>query len=339
MKNHDLPSELHTLASEPAFPMMAAREDLLSNILTLIRLRGELIFSAELTHPWALAFEAGPSYFHFVSEGKMAVELTDGTVFRAVAGDLLVLPQGRGHVIGTHGAVPVAAKTVLDAQMREDSLAIRFGGGGPLTQVVTGAFRFEGDNMPSMIAVLPAVIHIPKAVRTEDAGWLEGLAHFLLAEARTPHPGASLMISRLIDVLIIRALRTWVSTAPAEQTGWLGALADARVSRALTAIHGEPFRRWTVAELASIAGMSRSSFAERFSSLVGTAPLHYQTRYRLILARDFLRQPNARVSDVARRVGYDSDAAFSRGFKAQFGIAPGVAKGSKPIGLVPHVAK
>ena len=326
MNSHDPASEPHALESEAAFPMMASRVDLLSQVLTLIRLRGELIFSADLAAPWALRFDPGSAYFHVVSDGEVQLEASDGKVVRAVAGDLLVMPQGRGHLIGTPGAEPVAAGEVLRAQLRGDNLAVSHGGNGAPTRLVTGAFRFEGDNMPSMLAVLPSVIHIPSAARTEDAGWLEGIAQYLLAEARTPHPGASLMISRLIDVLVIRAMRVWVRTAPPENRGWLGALADARISRALTAIHDAPFRRWTVAELAGIAGMSRSSFAERFASLIGAAPLHYQTRWRLLLANEMLKRIDTRVSDVARRIGYDSDAAFSRAFKAQFGVPPTRAK-------------
>ena len=313
-------------ASDAVFPMMASRVDLLSQVLTLIRLRGELVFSADVFAPWALRFEPGSAYFHSVTEGEFQLEASDGTVLTASAGDLLVLPRGHGHLIGTPGAKSVALRDVLEAQVRDDSLAIRLGGNGPLTQLVTGAFRFEGDNIPSMLAVLPAVIHIPSSLRTDDTDWLGGLTHFLLAEATSPHPGAALMISRLIDVLVIRAMRTWVRTAPPENRGWLGALADARISRALKAIHDEPFRRWTVAQLAAVAGMSRSSFADRFATLIGAAPLHYQTRWRLLLAYEMLRRVDTRVGDVARRIGYDSDAAFSRAFKAQFGFPPAMAK-------------
>lgn len=306
--------------------MTASRVDLLSQVLTLIRLRGELIFLADVTAPWALRFDAGSAYFHIVSDGEMVVEASDGRKVHATAGDLLVLPQGRGHLIGTDRAPPAAVSAVLEAQISDDNLAIRLGGNGPLTRLVTGAFRFEGDNMPSMLAVLPSVIHIPQTLRDDDSGWLEGLAHFLLAEATASHPGASLMISRLIDVLVIRAMRIWVRTAPPENRGWLGALADVRISRALKTIHDEPFRRRTVAELATIAGMSRSSFAERFATLIGAAPLHYQTRWRLLLANEMLKRADTRVSEVARRIGYDSDAAFSRAFKAQFGHPPAMAK-------------
>lgn len=325
MNNHDRASGLHAPESEATFPMMASRVDLLSQVLTLIRLRGELIFSAELTAPWALQFDPGSAYFHVVLDGTVEVEASDGKRVLAEAGDLLVLPQGSGHTISVGGATPVPIREVLEAQIREEQLAIRLGGNGAITNLITGAFRFEGDNMPTMIAVLPSLIHISRALRSEEEAWVEGIAHFLLAEAREPHPGAALMISRLIDILVIRAMRTWVRTAPPENRGWLGALADVRISRALKAIHDEPFSRRTVAELAGIAGMSRSSFAERFATLIGAAPLHYQTRWRLLLANEMLKGPDTRVSDIGRRVGYDSDAAFSRAFKAQFGYPPAQA--------------
>ncbi|AYG61300.1 AraC family transcriptional regulator [Rhizobium jaguaris] len=328
MTSHDRASQPHAPASETSFPMMASRADFLSQILTLIRLRGELIFSAELHAPWAFGFAPGSGYFHVVSDGEMRLTASDGKIVDAVAGDLLVLPQGSGHAIGTPGAKPIDARVVLEAQLRDDSLVVRMEGAGPLTRVMTGVYRFEGDNMPSMLAVLPSVIHIAGSTDAEDQGWPTLLAHSLLAEARAAHPGAAIMISRLIDVMVIRAMRIWVRTAPPEEKGWLAALADARISRALKTIHDEPFRRRSVADLAATAGMSRSNFAERFSTLVGAGPLHYQTRWRLLLASDMLRRSDILVSEVARRVGYESEAAFSRAFKAQFGIPPMIARGN-----------
>jgi AraC-like DNA-binding protein len=149
-------------------------------------------------------------------------------------------------------------------------------------------------------------------------------------EAQAVHPGSSVMISRLIDVLIIRVIRTWAQTRNANDTGWLGALADPRISRALKAIHDEPFRKWSVADLARTVGMSRSSFAERFSLLVKEAPLSYHSRWRLTLADGLMRHANARVGDVARKVGYESEAAFSRAFKAQFGVSPVAVRSTNP---------
>lgn len=326
MTGHDRASQPHALASETGLPMMASRTDFLSQILTLIRLRGELIFSAELHAPWALRFEPGSGYFHVVTDGALRLTASDGKVIDASAGDLLVLPQATGHVIGTPAAKAIDARPVLEAQLRDDNLAITIEGDGPATRLVTGAFRFEGDNMPSMLAVLPSVIHIPVSTDDEETNWLDMLSRSLLAEARAPHAGAAIMISRLIDVLVIRAMRIWVHTAPPDEKGWLAALADARISRALKTIHDAPFQSRTVADLAAIAGMSRSNFADRFSTLVGAGPLHYQTRWRLLLASDMLKRSDARVSDVARRVGYASEAAFSRAFKAQFGVAPAISR-------------
>jgi AraC-like DNA-binding protein len=276
------------------------RPDFLSQVLTLIRLRAERVFGAELGGP--VRFEPGSAYFHVVSDGSMRVEASDGRVVEAAAGDLLVLPQGLGHAME---------------------------GTGGTTRMITGAFRFEGENLPEMLAVLPSIIHIPHARRHDD-GWIDAGAQFLLEEAAAALPGASILISRMVDVLVIRMMRIWVQTAKPEDKGWLGALADPRISRALKSIHDEPFRRWTVAELAGIAGMSRSSFAERFATLIGAAPLHYQTRWRLLLAQEMLKRGDVRVSEVARRIGYDSDAAFSRAFKAQFGVPPVDVRGVLP---------
>ena len=308
--------------------MMVTKFDLLSQMLTLIRLRGELVFSSDLREPWALQFDPGPAYFHVVSEGEFWVETSNERPVKAVSGDLLMLPHGRGHWLRTADASPVSITHVLEAQAHQESLAIRLGGNGPRTQLVSGAFRFEGENMPSILESLPSLIHIPKDKRVDEIGWLEALAHYLLLEAQAPQPGAALMISRLIDLVVIRTLRNWVHIAPARSTGWLGALADVRISRALKAVHDEPFRRWTVSGLAQVAGMSRSSFAERFTALVGDPPLQYQTHWRLTLAKDLLESGNLLVSDVARRIGYDSDAAFSRAFKTQFGFSPIAARKS-----------
>jgi len=302
--------------------MLASRTDLLSQMLTLIRLRGLLVFTADLTGPWGLQFDPGSAYFLVVSEGALSVEVGGAATVRAETGDLLMLPRGVGFAISDEGGAPaMSAAQLMAEQFTAERLSLRHGGNGPTTKLIVGVFDFESESMPWAVASLPAVIRLPKA-GGETAGWLEGLAYFMMVEAHEVHPGSSVMISRLIDVLVIRILRTWAQTERAGDTGWIGALADTRISRALKAIHDEPFRRWTVADLAGLAGMSRSSFAERFSGLVKEAPLAYQNRWRLGLALGLLRRPGARVSDVARQIGYDSDAAFSRAFKAQFGVAP-----------------
>lgn len=302
--------------------MLASRVDLLSQMLELVRLRGELVFSMDLTQPWTLRFPSGSAYFFVALEGELIVEAANAPSVMAVAGDLVMLPRGIGHVLTDGGGSAAAnAGELMDAQFTNERLSLRHGGNGARTRLIAGSFRFESTAVPWVISGLPAVIHIEKS-GGQTAGWLEGLAHFMMMEAETVYPGSSVMISRLIDVLIIRVIRTWAQTRNPNDTGWLGALADPRISRALKSIHDEPFRKWSVADLAHSVGMSRSSFADRFSLLVKEAPLAYQTRWRLTLAHGLLRQANARVGDVARQVGYDSEAAFSRAFKVQFGVPP-----------------
>lgn len=306
--------------------MLAARVDLLSRMLDLLRLHGELVFSAELASPWALRFAPGSAYFFVVLEGSLTAQAVDAPPVTAVAGDLVMLARGTGYILGDGGdAIAVDAANLMREQFTAERLGLRHGGDGAQTRIIAGAFHFASTAAPWVVSALPAVIHIAKSGGQTD-GWLEGLAYFMMMEAEVAHPGSSVMISRLIDVLVIRVIRTWAQTKNAGDTGWLGALADPRISRALKTIHDEPFRKWSVADLANAAGMSRSSFAERFSSLVKEAPLSYQTRWRLTLAHGLLSQANARVGDVARQVGYDSDAAFSRAFKTQFGIPPAAVK-------------
>ena len=302
--------------------MLAARVDLLSQMLTLVQLEGELVFSATMTAPWAIRFPAGSAHFYMVTEGEIVVQVGDEAPVRAGAGDLVMLPHGTGHVLGDGSGAEVALVTrLMEEQFTADRLSLRHGGNGASSVLMAGAFHFKNNSVPWVVSGLPPIIHLPKE-GGEFSAMLEGLAHFMLAEAYEVNPGASLMISRLIDVLVIRILRTWAQSEKANSAGWLGALSDGRISRALKAIHDEPFRRWSVVDLATIAGMSRSSFAERFAMLVKEPPLAYQSRWRLTLAYEALQRGDARVSDVARQVGYESDAAFSRAFKTQFGIAP-----------------
>jgi AraC-like DNA-binding protein len=168
-----------------------------------------------------------------------------------------------------------------------------------------------------MISALPQRIHLRRA---DVAGWLDGMLPFLMVEATDTQPGSALMISRIIDLIVIRTLRTWVQLG--RISGWLGGLSDARIARALKAVHEKPLQRCSIETLAEAAGMSRSSFCERFAGLVGCSPLRYQNEWRLNLARDMLLRRDGRVGEIGLRIGYESEAAFSRAYKALFGRSP-----------------
>jgi AraC-like DNA-binding protein len=180
-------------------------------------------------------------------------------------------------------------------------------------------FWFDRDSLKGMVVALPRWIHIGRA---NGAGWLEGMVHFLMIEASDVQPGAALMISRLIDLVVIRTLRSWVHQG--HTSGWLGGLFDSRVARAVKAIHEKPNHRWTIKALAGIAGMSRSSFCDRFTTLVGRSPLRYHNEWRLALARELLAKRDARVGQIGLSIGYASEAGFSRAYKALYGHSPRV---------------
>ncbi len=238
-----------------------------------------------------LELDVEAAYVCVVTEGALRIEGDEHGPAVIDTGDLVMLPRGAG-------ALRLAAS------------------GAPMTAVLC-RFRFDPDSLPGMLSSLPQCIHIRRA---EGAGWLEGIVHFLMIEAGDVQPGAALMVSRLIDLVVIRTLRSWIHRGPA--SGWLGGLSDVRIASALQAIHERPMQRWNIETLAAIAGMSRSSFCERFATLVGRSPLRYHNEWRLALARDLLAKRGARVGEIGFSIGYESEAAFSRAYKAQFGHSP-----------------
>jgi AraC-like DNA-binding protein len=307
------------------FGMTAARNDVLSDVLTLIRLRGELVYTAFLGEPWGLQFQPGPAHFHFIETGAAWVTPAGEKPTRVNEGDLVLLPLGKGHVMTDELGSPVENIGIVAANhFDRDELVLRHGGEGPVTRLVGGFFSFEGSPLPAVMSALPSLIHIPRG-DTGAPPWLAAISHFLVAEAQEPNPGSSLMISRLIDLLVIRTLRSWAASE-ANRMGWLGGLGEERIGRVLSAMHADPFRRWTVQSLAEVARMSRSIFAERFTAAVGEPPLRYLSRWRLTIAADLLRSGGLKVTEAAYRSGYASDAAFSRAFKAHFGYAPSEAR-------------
>jgi AraC-like DNA-binding protein len=194
--------------------------------------------------------------------------------------------------------------------------------GASATAVVVCRFWFDPDTLPDMLFALPTLIHLSQA---EASHWLVNITQFLLHEANeSQQPGSALMISRMIDLIVIRTLRTWVHRGHA--SSWLGGLADARIAKVLKAIHEQPAQPLTIDGLAAVAGMSRSSFCERFAALVGQSPLRYRNECRLTLARNMLATGTLRVGEVSVAVGYESEAAFSRAYKSFFGHTPRDAK-------------
>ncbi|MBB2961134.1 AraC family transcriptional regulator [Methylobacterium sp. R2-1] len=272
-------------------PRGVASGDLLSHVLAQIRLTGEHVRPHEVAPLESLDLVARAAHVLVVTDGSLLAEDNDGELDVIDTGDLVLLPRGLGET------------RLVASQARASVIVCRF--------------WFDPHSLRGMISALPERIHIRRA---DGARWLEDIVPFLMAEVTDNEPGAALMISRIIDVIVIRTLRTWVQLG--HTSGWLRGLSDPRIARALKVVHERPLRRWSVEALADAAGMSRSSFCERFTALIGRSPVRYQNEWRLTLARDMLVTREARVGEVGLRVGYESEAAFSRAYKAMFGYPP-----------------
>ena len=187
---------------------------------------------------------------------------------------------------------------------------------------------------PWALALPPMKAFLMLHVVISGRCWLEveGVSNRLLQladEARELRPGGETVITRLADVLVIHAIRSWIVQDPAAQTGWLGALQDKQIGRVISLVHREPARAWTLKSLAAEAAMSRSVFAARFAQLVGESAMHYVTRWRMHMALAWLKENDAPVGELSQRLAYESETAFSRAFKRDVGVPPGVARRSR----------
>ncbi|QXI27324.1 AraC family transcriptional regulator [Pseudomonas vanderleydeniana] len=268
-----------------------AKGDLLSQVLAQIRLTGDRVYSSALAPGQHLELDEKSAHICVLQAGRLQLEQAGQPVVVLAQGDLILLPH--------------------------DPSGISIVAGEEAVALVICRFWFDASSFQAMLFTLPRLIHIGKA---EAVTWAEGILHFMLLEANDTQPGGALMVSRLIDLTVIRILRTWVQHNAA--SGWLGGLSDARIARALRAIHGTPGQQWRIDALAEIAGMSRSSFCDRFSTLVGRSPLRYQNEWRLTLAKTMLSKHDSRIGEVGFAIGYESEAAFSRAYKAFFGRSP-----------------
>src|SRR5437763_2632165 len=312
--------------------------DALSDVLKSVRLEGALYLTAEFTAPWCIRGECGlPSvrqrlagaehvvFFHFVTEGNCKVRLTDGTeVLDVAAGDLILVPQDDRHLLGSDVRLePLAADSLFDAEATADPefVHIRTGGGGPATRFLCGYLACSRSVCRPLLEALPRVLRIPIG-DAPASSLLPELLRVGVRESSALRPGAGSMLAKLSELMFVEALRHYAANLPPNGQGWLAGVRDAQVGRALSLMHGEPGRAWTVDELAREVALSRSALAERFTELVGEPPMQYLMRWRLALAAQMLRSGQEAVIRVAERSGYESEAAFSRAFKREFGMPP-----------------
>jgi AraC-like DNA-binding protein len=303
----------------------ATGTDVLAEVLDSLNLRGRIFCRCELSAPWALGFAAGDfSHFHVIGRGNCWLRLQGKAEAIALEeGDLLVVTRGHGYQLSDEPETsPIPLTDLVRDSRRGLRAVLRHGGGGEATNLICGAFQFDGPDTKWFLDVLPEWIRVRKDERRGNE-WLDATMRFLTHETHNPELGAATIITSLIDVLFVEAVRTWLRQQPPGAAGWLGALRDPAIGAALGLIHGAPAKRWTVPALSAAVGLSRSPFAARFTALVGQPPMAYLKRWRLQLGASLLRRRALALSSVAERVGYESAAAFSRAFTREFGTPPG----------------
>ncbi|CAJ95728.1 AraC-containing protein [Cupriavidus necator] len=314
--------------------------DALSDLLRAVQLSGAVFLNGEFKSPWCLISEADAELraaflpradrvvsYHLITEGVCWARLVDGTGpgLRVDTGELLVVPQGEPHVLGSDLRLQPLPSAPLVYDMLRNSpgevMRVSYGGGGETTRMVCGFLGFDDTMGNPLLTSLPRLFKVGLGSGLESA-WLASALAFATSEAAEPRAGTATVLAKLSELLFVQAVRRCIDTLPDNESGWLAALRDRYVGRALSRMHARPAYPWTVDELAGNVGLSRSALAQRFTDLLGQPPMQYLAHWRLRSAAAELRSGNRSISEVAGAVGYDSEAAFSRAFKREFGLPP-----------------
>jgi AraC-like DNA-binding protein len=310
--------------------------DALSEVLRLVRLTGAVFLNAEVTAPWAIttmsAREIGEVLmpeaqhvieYHLIVEGRCFIRVGNDAPIELVQGDLVMVPHGDRHVMSSEAAPTV---TPYDgAQMRLPSLGEiatpRYGGGGAKSRIVCGFLAIDRRLCAALLDALPSVLRVSSA-GSELSAWLQSYVRIRLVERAEEQPGGAGVLAKLSELMFLEAIRRYVECLPPGQSGWLAGLKDPCVGKALSLIHSQPARAWTVDGLAREIGISRAGLADRFSGLIGRSPIQYLTQWRLTLAAHLLQTTTKSACVVAYEVGYESEAAFNRAFRREHGAPP-----------------
>ena len=353
-RHHDRSSELSAPASSRRAGRTASHAnvthpstddgtvDVLSDVLRAARLTGALFFPMEVSSPWLDEVPAATAFasillpgaehvvsYHIVRRGGCWAALHGEAPVWLEAGDVFVVPQGDAYMMGSapdlRSTLPRHAAMEFFRMMASASapLTVTEGGGGPeRAQVICGFLGCDIRAFNPVLEALPRVLYLRRQPGTRADSRLSQLVELALAESQERQPGTRCILLRLSELLFIEVVRRHLDSLTEEHTGWLAGLRDPMAGHALALLHHRPADPWSLERLAREIGVSRSTLAERFTGLVGQPPMRYLTRWRIQLACRLLCDDAAKVSAVALDVGYQSEAAFSRAFKANVGTSP-----------------
>ena len=285
-------------------------EDLLSTILSAYNLRAGIYEHPSVCGDFQFGTAGdGQASFHLIGHGHCWLHTRTHPPVRLGAGDLVVMPQDDWHMLTASEAPPKSEAMVMPRE-----------GEGPFSTMLCGHFDFDSGRRNPILEALPHLL----IIRHDEAGErLKHLSRLMLIEVETHDPGHAPVLNRLADTLFVMVVRHYIFFSGEEQSGLIAALADPRLRKALDAMHQRPAENWTLERLAGEAAMSRSVFAQRFSEVVGSTPIDYLTRWRMVQAERMLRDPRASVAGVMEEVGYQTEAAFRKAFKRVLCYGPG----------------
>ncbi len=309
--------------------------DAFSEVLSAVKLRGALFFNAEFSAPWGfaspgsewLAPELVPGaehlvIYHLLIEGSAFVQIDGGQPVGLSEGDIVMFPHGDPHRMGNGRPSQLLDPEAVLTLIRCRSFGLmRAGGGGETTRFVCGYMSCDQQLCRPILRGLPPLLRVN--IRTGQSGrWLEDSIRRLVEEVDSRQPGSEAMLAKISEALFVETLRQYVAGLPPGQHGWLTGARDNVVGKSLAILHSRVDHPWTIAELAKEVGLSRSALVERFSRYLDEPPMAYLTRWRLQLAARRLTSTPRSVAEIAGEVGYESEAAFNRAFKREFGIPP-----------------
>jgi len=308
--------------------------DALSDVLRLVGLTGGVFLDAEFTEPWSISgkvsrelcrpFMVQPERvvcFHFVVEGALTVTLEDGRSWQLHAGEVVMLPRNDFHVFASgKGLESVSAGEVIQPPDALGVSRIVHGGGGACTKMVCG-FLGGNEQLHPLLANLPPVMTLELA-SLPSGDWMARTFSYAAQTLAEGDPGAATVMAKTSELLFVEAVRRYLAALPPEETGWLAGLRDPAIGRALSLMHARLSEDWTADALAREVNLSRSTFAERFTALIGVPPMRYLHDWRMQVATQKLRETRRLIAQIAFEVGYESEAAFTRAFRREFGVPP-----------------
>lgn len=298
--------------------------DPLGEALHALRMSGTFFCRSELSAPWGIDLPAMPEslMFHVITEGSAWITFANGERFKMEAGDFALVPQGRGHaIVDDPETRPINLFDFERPLLSPRYELLEIDGGGSKASLICGVGSIKDPAARRMVGLLPRIITMQ--AKTPGNEWLRSSVQIMMDEARNLGPGGDAVITRFSDISVVQTIRHWLHTDPHAQTGWLGALQDPQIGRALSLIHRDQTRPWTVESLAETVGVSRSGLAARFADLVGQTPMSYLRKWRFEVALNWLRDTDQSLAEIADQLGYESEASFSRAFKKATGKTPG----------------